>query len=373
MNSGKIRLGACLIAAALLVGCGSPGVPQPPSLELARPVRDLKAFRKGNEVHLTWSVPTETTDHQIFRHAGNTQICRGIGGALKACGTPIAEMHTPTLSDSQNTARYRRSSSPRPANPQADYTDRLSTTLEMNAPTSNLVYGVSILNSYSRSAGLSNQVQVPSAPTLAAPANFNAKLTPEGVAVTWSRVPAPPEVSGLRYAYRIYRREAQSGHDAIAGEVSFAGNTEPALLDSNFEWEKAYDYRATTVTFVEQGNASEQVEGEDTPSVRIVAHDIFAPAMPTGLQAVFSGPGQKPFIDLIWNANSEPDLAGYNVYRHEPNGELIKINTELVKVPAFRDPNVLAGHEYFYSVTSVDTRGNESEKSEKAYETVPAT
>ena len=27
----------------------------------------------------------------------------------------------------------------------------------------------------------------------------------------------------------------------------------------------------------------------------------FSPRVPSGLQAVFSGPGQKPFIDLLWS------------------------------------------------------------------------
>ena len=54
--------------------------------------------------------------------------------------------------------------------------------------------------------------------------------------------------------------------------------------------------------------AAKQVEGDDTPPVTVVAHDVFPPATPTGLQAVFSGPGQKPFIDLVWTPNTEPDL-----------------------------------------------------------------
>ena len=146
----------------------------------------------------------------------------------------------------------------------------------------------------------------------------------------------------------------------------------PSLLDTGFEWEKTYDYRVTVVTVVDRADGPEQVEGDDSSSVRVVAHDVFPPATPTGLQAVFSGPGQKPFIDLIWAGNSERDLAGYNVYRREAGSQPIKINTELVKTPAFRDSNVIPGHEYFYSISAVDAPGNESPRSEEAGETVPA-
>jgi hypothetical protein len=240
----------------------------------------------------------------------------------------------------------------------------------MQSPTSNLTYAVSVLNSYGRSAGLSNQVQVPAAPTLPAPANLAGHLSAKVVELTWNAVPSPPEISGVKFSYRVYRRDVTTNRDFIAGEVPLSGDAKPSFLDTGFAWEKTYDYRVTVVTVVGRPDGPEQVEGDDSSSVRIVAHDVFPPAMPTGLQAVFSGPGQKPFVDLIWAANSETDLAGYNVYRHESGGEPTKINTELVKSPAFRDSNVLPGHEYLYSISAVDESGNESPRSEEAAETV---
>ena len=47
------------------------------------------------------------------------------------------------------------------------------------------------------------------------------------------------------------------------------------------------------------------------------------------------------------------------------------MNSDLVRAPAFRDIQVISGHEYFYWVTAVDVRGNESPHSEEASETVP--
>jgi fibronectin type 3 domain-containing protein len=88
---------------------------------------------------------------------------------------------------------------------------------------------------------------------------------------------------------------------------------------------------------------------------------------------VFSGPGQPPFIDLVWAPNTDADLAGYNVYRHETGGQPVKINKELVKAPAFRDSDVSAGKTYLYAVSAVDARGNESARSEEASEIVPET
>ena len=172
--------------------------------------------------------------------------------------------------------------------------------------------------------------------------------------------------------YRVYRREAGTGASTIAGEVALSNESSPTLLDTGFEWEKTYDYRLTVVTVVSLANGAEQqVEGDDTPWITVVAHDIFPPATPAGLQAVFSGPGQKLFIDLIWAPDTEADLAGYNIYRHEQDGQAVKLNSGVVKVPAFRDTEVVPGHQYFYSVSAVDVRGNESSRSDEASETVP--
>ena len=293
--------------------------------------------------------------------------------SLHGCGTPVAELPTPKAGSKQQSvlSRRRAPKSQKPTPPQAAYTDQLSPSLQMQSPTSNLVYAVSVLNSYGRSAGLSNQVQVPSAPTLPPPQNLRARLTAEGIMLAWDPVSPAREIPGLRYEYRVYRRDVATNHDSVAGEVQLAGDPNPTLLDTGFEWEKTYDYRITVVTLVEQASGSAQVEGDDSPPVQVMAHDVFPPKPPTGLQAVFSGPGQKPFIDLVWAGNGEADLAGYNVYRHEAGSEPVKINTELVKTPAFRDSDVVPGHQYFYSISAVDARGNESPRSEEASEAVP--
>jgi fibronectin type 3 domain-containing protein len=111
--------------------------------------------------------------------------------------------------------------------------------------------------------------------------------------------------------------------------------------------------------------------GEPSAEVKIHTKDVFPPAAPTGLQAVASGVGQQPFVDLTWAPNTEPDLAGYNVYRHEAGAAPEKINSELLKTPAYRDTTAAAGHKHFYAVTAVDLRGNESAKSEEASESLP--
>ncbi|HEY5069290.1 MAG TPA: fibronectin type III domain-containing protein, partial [Candidatus Acidoferrum sp.] len=194
----------------------------------------------------------------------------------------------------------------------------------------------------------------------------------EGIVVSWTPIPHPTAVSGLRYLYRIYRREENSKADAIAGELALDSASGARFVDHNFASEQRYSYHATVVTLINRAPGPvAEVEGDDTPQVSVFTHDVFPPAVPSGLQAAFTSEDKHSFIDLIWNPDTESDLAGYNVFRRESDGRPLKINSDLVKLPAFRDQGVSAGKKYYYSVSAVDIRGNESARSEEANETVP--
>ena len=147
--------------------------------------------------------------------------------------------------------------------------------------------------------------------------------------------------------------------------------SEGFYLDKTFAWETKYDYRITPVTLVHSQGVNMSVEGDDSQPVATFTRDVYPPADPTGLQAVFSSVGQKPFIDLTWAPNMESDLAGYNVFRTVDGGPFVKLNQQLVPVPSFRDDTVVPGKRYSYAVSAVDLRGNESPRSTEATEAVP--
>lgn len=355
-----LALGALLPFTA----CATIAPPQPPSLELPKPPSDLRATRKGDHVTLTWTDPNVTTDRQKIRHVGATRICRGLATQLMDCGTPVGEAAPPpspvtTRSSDQKILR--------------SYVDPLPAGLESDNPSAFVAYAVEVLNAARRGAGLSNQVRVSLARTLSPPQDFAARVTGEGVVLSWTNeVPAAGPNSQVRYLYRVYRRPEESPQQILVGEIPAGRERSLSLTDSTIEWEKTYDYRAETVTVVVQENRPAlQVDGEDTPEIKVFAHDIFPPAIPSGLQAVASGPGQKPFVDLVWAPVTDVDLEGYNIYRHEEGEAPVKLNTEAVKAPAYRNEKVMPGKRYFYSVSAMDVRGNESGRSEEASERVP--
>jgi hypothetical protein len=354
--------GLCL----LLAGCGTPNPPLPPALELPETVSDLKAVRKGSRVMLAWTVPQRTTEGRRVGRLGATRICRSFSGVMSVCVvrervTDFVQVTTGPAGKGGETVVT------------ASYTDTLSVTEQAQNASGMATYAVEVLNPHERSAGLSNQVQVAAAPVLAPPEGFQATVTAGGVGLSWEEVADDLPAERVKHLYRIYRRE-EGKNEVAAGQVVL-GEVAPGaprqFLDTGFEWEKNFVYRLTTVSAVTRPGAAEvQVEGDDAAPVEVFAHDVFPPAAPVGVQAVFSGAGQQPFVDLTWVANSEGDLAGYNVYRWA-GAAVGKINVELVKTPAFRDSAVAAGKTYLYRVTAVDARGNESARSVEAGEELP--
>jgi hypothetical protein len=372
--------GSVFLLAGLLAGCASVQAPLPPSLELPQPPSDLRAVRKGDRVYLFWTVPTQTMDRQSVRRQGPTRICRSLEALMSTCGAPVGNVTPDANTGAQKGTGVK---------PQATFVDTLPADLQQQNPTRMITYAGEALNLHARSAGLSNQVQVPLAPTLPPPGNVKVQVISDGVVLTWDCETFPKEPAGVRYVYRIYRRSVDSGADVNLADVECPGGR---FVDHTIEWQKRYEYRIAVVTSVTLPRGAMPcprtppqdgvvaipdciivltVEGDDSLPQKIITNDVYPPGVPTGLQAVFSGPGQAPFVDLLWAPDTDADLAGYNVYRREEADQPTKISSEPVKTPAFRDTNVAGGKTYWYSVSAVDVRGNESARSEETSEAVP--
>jgi hypothetical protein len=360
-------------AVVWLAGCGTPGAPRPPSLRLPETVRDLAAWRQGNRVTLTWTESQRTTDGETIRALGPTLVCMGVNDfPMTHCDQVAAD-----LSQSQYAQ-----CAPK-VGQSASCQVTLALELQGKYPLGQATYAIEVMNTNGRSAGLSNQVRVPTLETATPPRNIRAEVTPDGVVIDGYREELP-HIPNVAFIDHVYRREENGTAliDLGAALSFYSGkNVYPKFTDRTAEWEKTYFYQFATISLA-KGESGENVEvkGALSPEVKVYVHDIFPPATPVGVQAVASGVGQQPFVDLTWAPNTDSDLAGYNVYRRAetvgpPVGKIVefamtKLNFEPVKTPSYRDGHVQSGMKYFYVVTAVDLRGNESSKSTEASETV---
>ncbi len=91
--------------------------------------------------------------------------------------------------------------------------------------------------------------------------------------------------------------------------------------------------------------------------------DTVPPAAPAGLSAT---PGDG-VVNLNWADNTEPDLAGYNIYRSTTSGgPYTQINGALTATSDYADGAVTNGTTYYYVVTALNAAANESADSNEA-------
>ena len=363
---------ASLAAALLLTGCGTPAAPQPPSLNLPVPVDDLAAIRTGNQVTLTWTMPHKNTDKLLLKGSVPANLCRKEGaGNCVAAGAAL----------------------PFAPGAQGSFTETLPTELTTGAPRP-LSYFVELKNHNGRSAGLSNAAVVLAGVAPAPVANLSAEVRKSGVVLRWSPLQTAAQESSV---IRLHRKllnpppapKSQPGLltpqpeplelnllvDSCAPD---AVNGSCRALDSSIRFGQVYEYRAQRVARVNVEGKTLELAGELSAPVRVEAQNIFSPAVPTGLAAVAAtsenavSNAPQYAIDLSWQPVTDPDLAGYIVYRREGDSAWQRISPAAPLVPpAFRDSQVQPGHSYIYAVSAISQGGNESARSAEAVELVP--
>jgi fibronectin type 3 domain-containing protein len=112
--------------------------------------------------------------------------------------------------------------------------------------------------------------------------------------------------------------------------------------------------------------AATPIESAPSAPVCVTPVDRFPPAAPKSL-AVVATTGA---MNLIWDANSEPDLAGYLVLRGETPGDTLQpLTPEPIREPRFRDTTATPGVRYVYAIVAVDRAANRSAPSARVEET----
>lgn len=367
----NVAVSGTSVLLALLYGCGTPGAPVPPSLQLPRPVSDLRATRVGDTVTIAFTLPDERTDGSRVKRLGTATVVE----CVEATCQQRTSIHEVSAIEAKPGAAV-----------QFEHPVKVAAGFAH--------YAVVVNNDRGRAAGISNVATVTRAPAWPEPSGVSADVTEQAVVLHIAPAAGAGEAPNVDasgctssadgaskacYSYEVYRAEDGNGDAKKNARPERILSVAPAesLHDSNFEWEQHYTYTLRVVnTATDAAGQKVSFESGAPLSVSVYTKDVFPPTAPTALAAVYSAEGSTPGIDLSWNASPQNDLLGYNVYRAETTdaggfGAAVKLNGESVKAPAFRDTNIRSGAGYQYQVTAVDLRGNESARSQPVTETVP--
>jgi hypothetical protein len=151
------------------------------------------------------------------------------------------------------------------------------------------------------------------------------------------------------YTYNVYH------HDPTTADATHAMSApiNPAPLETlSFEEpgvvfgvERCYVVRALEV------HGAAALMSAASPPACLTPRDTFPPAAPRNLAAV----GAAGAVNLIWEANTEPDLAGYLVLRGVAPGTALEALTPApITETTFRDATAAPGVRYVYAVVAAD-------------------
>ena len=343
------RLLVLLLAGWLFAGCGAQGPPQPPRVERPEKITDLKATQVGRTLEIRFTVPQRAIDGERLTKPLEIELVRQITHAGE---TPEESALTPWLSLAADqwpqyvqggVLVYSAHLSDQEFNPWRGAV--------LNLAVRTLTRG---LRNRAHESELSRLVQVPLADVSGPVENLETHVTEKAIEVLWNTPSRSLSGQAARNpdGYQVYRSlSGKPGSYKLLGE-----STSPPYLDQDFEFGRTYSYKVRAI-FKTSGGAA---ESEDSEAREVTPRDIFPPAAPSSLTAIFAAGA----VELVWTANTEKDLAGYYVYRGEKGGPMQRLKPDLLRTPILRDSTVEPNRTYVYQVTAVDLSNNESPRPE---------
>jgi hypothetical protein len=303
-----------IAVAALLTGCGYPGEPLPPALKRPIRVADLTGVERGSKIYVQFTVPSVTTEGMPVKGRPDIELRMG----------PLPEGGFEKWQ--QTSARVRDSEI---------HVENATATAQIDVSKlygKTVVVAVRVHGPHGQDVGWSRPETVELVLALPVPEGLTAVDAPDAVKLEWHA--AAPE-------YRIFRK--------MPDEAAFrqiGTSDKPSYSDTTIEYGKSYEYLVQSV----ETSGERYAESEPSTGIAFKPIDKFPPAVPAGLTAI---PASRN-IELVWDRDTDRDLASYQVYR-----DGMKI-AEGLTAPAYSDKDVKPGTRYRYQVLAVDTAGNAS-------------
>ena len=387
-----------LVVILFAVACGKRGDPHPPVPVIPKPTTDLVVAQRGSKLILSWSYPSLTTSGQklatvrrvvLYRYVEPlpaTQPPRDVKTLLPGDIDPTVPpaialfAKTPPPGPMQFTKLREKVDSIESANltgatvgARLMYEDSPPLQTSDGRPV-RITYAVVTEGEEAKGAP-SNLATIVPVDVATAPSDVKAEAKPEGVMLTWT-APAKtttgndnPRVVG----YDVYRYPAGQELEELAAPITSAPIGKTTYTDTPAYG--SYIYRVSAITMT----GPPRLESDLSAPITAEYKDLLPPPTPTGLTVLV----ETKAIQLVWDAVSAPDLAGYKVYRIEgitnpETGEhrfavRIPFTPQLLTETHYRDTIPKPGIYFYYEVSAVDRSGNESPPAKTDWVMVPKT
>ncbi len=334
-------------------GCAKVGEPQPPEVHIPKPATDLYARQISDYVVLIVSMPVQNTDGSHATNLRSVEVLRLAEDTNDSENTqPLSQeqfieraAHILSISDSQLLSCQQ--------NNLCVIQDTLPSMDRMAIYDRTFRYAVLFFNKKKQTAGLSNQVSIKLVPIPQPPCGLSSEVAEHSIKLRWM---APPEnMDGSRPAriegYNVFRSEKADKFSSMPINSDPLHNAE--YEDRDFLFDKTY-YYAVSVIGCLQNPYAESLRSE----IHMVApRDVFPPDPPNAFSAI----SDNGIVILLWTPPSAQDVAGYRIYRLEEGASAGRmLQNELIRTLSFRDSDASPDSKYEYSITAVDTHGNES-------------
>jgi predicted small lipoprotein YifL len=367
-RSARAFVSMLLLIPLALAACGRRGPPIPPERRLPAAVSDLAATVVSDGVRLTWTLPRIRVDRSPVKELARAEVYRRLeeAGATEPPRPAVVSFGGlfggPTELPGFERVANITLKEPKPAEltgSAVTYTDAQGVAVGRR-----YTYVVIAVDDQGRPSPPSNRVAVAVAALPKPVTGLVARPGDREVRLTWtaptSLADGSPITEGLVYnVFRTTSAEVRPTRPLNPEPIAT-----PSYLDLGAQNDTTYFYSVQTL-LGRRGPASPPSE-----IVSATPDDQTPPAQPRSLAAVVAG----ATVRLAWEAVSDPDLAGYYVYRSTTPGRgYEKLTERPTAASTFVDAQIRAGQTYYYIVTAVDRsrRGNESVPSAEASIRVP--
>ena len=227
-------------------------------------------------------------------------------------------------------------------------------------------YAAFAVSSRGRIGEASNLAEVPLVTPPLPPGPAVVTYTATGVSIAWEQPPTfrlpvqeeqllPPTLESSpvlegqeRSDYAVYDMAASRDPDVERPvRLGLVPGLSTTYRDTDVIFPDTRCYEVRVLDYIDE----QETVGDASPATCVVLTDTFPPLPPRGVLVVADLAG----ITLVWDENTEEDLAGYLLLRRTAaDATLQPLTSEPLVGTTYQDTDVIAGQRYFYQVQAVD-------------------